>query len=261
MKALSGLKKALLWGAFFVFWLPAQPVLADYCSRAGVGVPVITKRVVDGDTLDLTDGRRIRLIGINAPEIGRKGAASEPYAQAARAELRRLVEGAELRLLIGEEQQDRYGRTLGHLFDVSGANIEARLLRQGLGFTVAVPPNLMLLDCHLQQEQQARRQQLGLWRHGPVRRASQIDAGGFQLVRGRIERVSRAGNHVWVDMDGPLVLRLSRELVGADEIAGWQGRELEVRGWIVDRGKSRRGKKRYMLPILEWRLVSLESGL
>lgn len=254
--ALPGFKKALLWGAFFVFWLLAQPALAEYCAMPGVGQRVVSKQVIDGDTLDLADGRRIRLIGINAPEIGRNGNASEPHAQAARKELLRLVKGVELRLLIGDEPQDRYGRTLGHLFDPGGANIEARLLRQGLGFTVAIPPNLLLLDCQLQQEQYARAQRLGVWKANPARKASQIDSGGFHLVRGRIEKVTRGGDHVWLDLDGPLALRVPRALAEAQGLSHWRGRELEVRGWIVDRGKTRRGQKRYMLPIHEWRLVT-----
>lgn len=256
--ALSDLKKALHWGAFFVFWLTAQSVLADYCSMPGIGQQVVSKQVIDGDTLDLVDGRRVRLIGINTPEIGRHGEASEPYAQAARKELLRLVRDTDLRLVVGEEPQDRYGRTLGHLFDADGANIEARLLRQGLGFTVAIPPNLLLLNCQLQQEKHARMQRLGVWRDNPVRAASQVSAGGFQLVRGRIEKISRTASHVWMDLDGPLTLRLPIGLVGSEDVAGWKGRQLEVRGWVIDRGQVRRGQKRYMLPVPEWRLITLE---
>lgn len=258
MMAFPDIKKALLGSAFFVFWLLALPALAGYCAMPDVGQRVTSKYVIDGDTLDLTDGRRVRLIGINAPEIARKGKTSEPYAQAARKELVRLVENAELRLLVGEESQDKYGRTLGHLFDVRGANIEAKLLRQGLGFTVAVPPNVQLLDCHLQQEQAARALRKGVWRATPVQRAAQIDAGGFRLVRGRIESVEYAGRYVWMDLNGPLTLRLPRTLVDAEDMAVWQGREVEVRGWIVDRGRVKRNQKRYMLPILEWRLVGFE---
>src|SRR5690554_1461310 len=113
MALLSG--KASLWGAFFVFWLLAPTAHAEYCSQPDAGEAVSSKRVIDGDTLDLADGRRVRLIGINAPEMGRDGQPSEPYAQAARRELQRLVSGSELRMIIGEQPQDRYGRTLGHL--------------------------------------------------------------------------------------------------------------------------------------------------
>ncbi len=244
--------------AFFIAWVFIQPARADYCSLPGVGQLVTSKRVIDGDTLDLADGRRVRLIGINTPEIGRQGNTSQPYAQEARKELLRLVKGEGLRLLVGEEPTDRYGRTLGHLFDGHGVNIEARLLGKGFGFAVAIPPNLQLLDCHLQYEQQARNRLQGVWREAPVRRAAQIDAAGFQVVRGRVDKVSWAGKYLWVDLGGPLVLRLPRDLAGIEGVSAWQGRELEVRGWVVDRGAEQRGKARYMLPVPDWRLVNFD---
>lgn len=256
--ALSGSKKALLWGAFFIVCLLNTAALADSCSLPDIGERVVSSRVIDGDTLELVDGRRVRLIGVNTPEIGRRGAPSEPYAQKARSELQRLVGKAGLRLLVGEDARDNYGRTLGHLFDAQGANIEAQLLRQGLGFAVGIPPNVTLLDCHLQQERQARRQRLGVWQQAPVKRAAEVSQGGFQLIRGRIVTVQTQGRHIWVELDGPLVLRLPVDLPGAAGIASWRGRELEVRGWVVDRGSSRRGHKRFMLPLLEWRLAHLE---
>lgn len=255
--ASSSSRKALLWSAFFIAWLFVPSVLADYCSMPGIGQAVKSKHVIDGDTLDLADGRRVRLIGINAPEIGRQGNLSEPYAQAARKGLQQLVSNADLRLLVGEETKDRYGRTLGHLFDAQGDNLEARLLSRGLGFAVAIPPNLLLLDCHLEHERQARSRLQGVWRESPVGRAAQVDAAGFQVIHGRVTRVSRAGKYLWVDMDGPLVLRLPGKLLAVGEGEAWQGRELEVRGWVVDRGVQR-GRARYMLPVPEQRLISLD---
>src|SRR5690606_39851087 len=47
---------------------------------------------------------------------------------------------------------------------------------------------------------------------------------------------------------GPLTLRLPRDMVGVDQLLRATGRELEVRGWVVDRGRARQGQKRYMLP-------------
>ena len=256
--ALSGSRKALLWGAFFIAWLWAAPALADHCSMPGAGQPVSSRHVIDGDTLELTDGRRVRLIGINAPEIGRRGGASEPYAQAARKALLRQVEGGELRLLVGEGATDRYGRTLGHLFNGQGANIEAVLLQQGLGFAVGIAPNLQLLDCHLQYEQQARHRRSGVWGGSPVRPAVRVESGGFHLVRGRVGRVDRAGRYLWVELDGPLVVRLPGELAPGAGVPGWQGRQLEVRGWVIDRRTAQRGQKRYMLPVDDARLLVFE---
>src|SRR5690606_32962817 len=161
-------------------WLLTPTAHAEYRSQPGAGKVVSSKRVIDGDTLDLADRRRVRLIGSHAPEMWRGGQPARPYAQTASRELQRLVSGSERRMIIGAQPQDRYGRTLGHLFDAHGANIEARLLMRGLGFTVGLPPNTGLLECHLQHEQHARQRGLGVWQHPPVRRAAQVEPG-FQL--------------------------------------------------------------------------------
>ena len=256
----SDSKKALHWGAFFIAWLLALPALAGACdSLPDVGESVVSRYVIDGDTLELVDGRRVRLIGINTPEIGRRGTPSEPYAQKARAELERLASAAGLRLLVGEDARDDYGRTLGHLFDIHGANIEAQLLRSGMGFAIGIPPNLALLDCHLQQESLAREAGLGVWQQAPVIRAAKVRAGGFQVVRGRVLSIERAGRYIWIDLDGPLVLRMPavdrHQFDGVDD---WAGRSLEVRGWIVDRKNQPRGHAQFMLPLREPRMISFD---
>jgi hypothetical protein len=68
----SLLKKASLAGAFFVsaIWLPGAQA---FCP-APVGLSsVAVQRVVDGDTLRLSDGRSVRMIGLNTPELGKQG--------------------------------------------------------------------------------------------------------------------------------------------------------------------------------------------
>ncbi|MEJ6655822.1 MAG: thermonuclease family protein [Pseudomonas sp.] len=257
--ALSVSQKAPHWGAFFVAWMLAGLALADNCSQPGAGDPVVSRYVIDGDTLELVDGRRVRLIGINAPEIGRRGKPSEPYAQKARVELERLAGESGLRLVVGVEPKDRYGRTLGHLFDARGTNIEGRLLRSGMGFAIGIAPNLALLDCHMHLESLARGGRLGVWSQASVMRAADIQAGGFQVIKGRVVTVERAGRYVWVGMDGPVTLRLND--VGSErfgDIDSWSGRQLEVRGWVVDRQSRRRNHKRFMLPLLEPRMVNVE---
>lgn len=73
------------------------PALA-FCPLPQQAQQVVVRQVVDGDTLRLVDGRSVRLIGINAPEIGRKGRTSEPYAEAARRRLQALVNASDGRI-------------------------------------------------------------------------------------------------------------------------------------------------------------------
>ncbi len=255
--ASSVAEKALQWSAFFIVWLLAAPVSADLCAMPATAQPVVSKYVIDGDTLELSDGRRVRLIGINTPEIGYRGRPSEPFARKARAELERLIAGADLRLAIGKQSKDRHGRTLGHLY-ADGVNVEAQLLRDGLGFAVGIAPNLVMLDCHIQQENLARQKRLGLWQQTPVKAAKAVKAGGFQVIRGQVVKVERVGRYIWLDLDGPVTLRLSSsDAERFGDVFNWPGLVLEVRGWLVER-KSQRGHKRFMLPSPEPRLTLLE---
>jgi len=241
-------------GAFFVAWLFSGVLLADPCQLAERGELVASQFVLDGDTLQLTDGRRLRLIGLDTPEIGRRGEPSQPFSQAAKRRLQELAGASGLRLVVGTEGRDRYGRTLGHLFSADGYNLEARLLEEGLGFAIAVPPNTVLARCHLDAERRARSARLGLWGESPIKPVADLQAGGFQVLRGRIQSFNEAGGHLWLELDGPLVLRIGRddrEQFSAPTPA-WLGREVEVRGWVIDRRGQRSLRpqhKPFMLPL------------
>ena len=77
-------------------------------------------------------------------------------------------------------------------------------------------------------------------------------ASGFQLLRGSVVAVSQARQAIWIDLEGPLTLRLARrDLVNFASAPGasWVGREIEVRGWVVDRREQQNGFRRYMISL------------
>ncbi len=235
------LKKASLVGAFFVFMLPLAPVQA-FCPAPGKLPSVKVRHVVDGDTLRLEDGRAVRLIGLNAPELGRKGRAAEPFAEAARRRLGELVAANDgrVRVRLGREAKDRYGRTLAHLYDARGRNLEAQLLAEGLGYLVAIAPNVALLECQQVAERSARQAGLGLWRQPPVQTPEQLRHGGFALVRGRVERVELNRGGVWLELGGSLVVRVAPQALAEFDqraLRALAGSRVEVRGWVVDRSR------------------------
>lgn len=156
-------------GAFFMSVVSAFAGAAEACRPTGALQNVEVARVVDGDTVRLRDGRSVRLIGINAPELAHNGRTTEPFAEAAKQRLQALVSASDGRLALqpGRQARDHYGRTLAHLFDASGANLEARLLGEGLGYLVAVAPNTELTACQQAAERAARSANLV---YGSVRR-------------------------------------------------------------------------------------------
>lgn len=252
------LRKASLAGAFFLAAIWQLPALA-FCQAPPGLESVGVRNVVDGDTLRLDDGRSVRLIGINAPEIGRKGRRSEAFAETARRRLESLVRQSDGRvgLLPGVEPRDKYGRTLAHVYGRSGNNFEAVLLSEGLGYRVAVAPNVRLRDCQQQAEQAARQAGVGLWRHPPVIAAARLERSGFAVVGGTVGRIERNRGGIWIEVDNALVVQVPARLqrnFPASFTSGLEGRRIEVRGWVLDRSRKgglKPGQQRWLLPLTD----------
>lgn len=254
----SLLKKASLAGAFFVsaIWLSGAQA---FCPVPAGLASVTVQRVVDGDTLRLSDGRSVRMIGLNTPELGKQGRGDEPFAVAARKRLQALIDasGGRVGLRPGKQAKDHYGRTLAHVYSASGANLEAQMLADGLGFQVAVAPNVDLVACQQAAERSARNTGLGLWRQSPVLKAEQIQRSGFAVISGRVSKVQRNRGGIWIELQDALVLRVAPNLVGQFDNARLQalkGKQIEARGWIVDRsrrGGLQSGQSRWLLPLTD----------
>lgn len=252
------MKKASLVGAFFVsaIWLSAAQA---FCPTPAGLSSVSVQRVVDGDTLRLSDGRSVRMIGLNTPELGKQGRSDEPFAVAARKRLEALVadSGGRVGLQPGQQAKDHYGRTLAHVYSTNGTNLEAQMLADGLGFQVAVAPNVDLVACQQAAERSARQAGRGLWRQSPVLKAEQIRTSGFALVSGRVSKVQRNRGGIWIELQDAVVLRVAPNLVGQFDSARLQtlkGRQIEARGWVVDRSRRsglKPGQPRWLLPLTD----------
>ncbi len=246
------LKKAPA-GAFFVLAALLSPLLpaaaAPHCGPPADARTVQVRYVHDGDTLVLADNRKIRLIGINTPEVARDQRPAEALAIRARDRLRQYLfaSGNRARLRLGEQPRDRYGRHLAYLWDAEGHNLVARLLREGLGWQVAIPPNLDYLDCYREARDDARRAGRGVWGHPAwkARAAAGLSLRdtGFQRVSGRVTAVSHGGRATWIRLGERLTLKLpdaDRQRFPQPPGPEWVGRRLEVRGWVYRvRGKLR----------------------
>jgi endonuclease YncB( thermonuclease family) len=199
--------------------------------------PSTISKIIDGDTLHLTDGRKIRLIGINSPEIHYDGTPSEPFAQAARRKLMTLLKNNRAYIDVGQQAHDRYGRTLAHVYDTDGQSVEAALLRQGLAFHIAIPPNLAMSECFAKAEKIAQKNDLGVWSKNGVKisAAAQVHEGGFQYVKGRVTRISFTKSAWWLSLDNHVALVIyakNQHRFQRDRIKELKGKVIEIRGWI-----------------------------
>ena len=117
--------------------------------------------VHDGDTLFLTDGRKVRMLGINTPEIGDN---LECYGDEATSLLRQLLpEGATVRVLPDVEPLDRYGRALLFIYLDDSTNVNLEMLRQGAAEVEMYRPNLLFQAEIEAAEQAALDSGVGMW--------------------------------------------------------------------------------------------------
>ena len=149
--------------SFFVFFLLG--VLQQAAVHAAELRTV--KQVVDGDTIVLENGERVRLIGIDAPEIKHATKAGAEMGKKAAAFARKLVEGKRVRLEFdpanaGRAHKDTRKRTLAYVFLADGTFLNAELLKAGYAFTI---PGLVhkYRDDFRRFERDARENRRGLW--------------------------------------------------------------------------------------------------
>ena len=207
--------------------------------------------VHDGDTVRLDDGRKIRLIGINTPELARDAMPEQAYARKARELLKAAISshGNRVGLVYGDERHDPYNRILAHLFTPTGDNLQAQLLAQGMAASIAHPPNTAFSACYLQQEQTARCNARGLWSNPDqtIIQASELDADsrGFQLVTGKVDAVKRTDNSILIFMPKLMIQVRNEDLSYFDPatLLSLGGKQLMLRGWLLPRSRNPAGKK------------------
>lgn len=166
---ISAIFFALILAGIYYFLLPSRP------TEYGNIKLVTIKKVVDGDTVRSSEGKKIRLIGINAPELEKpeKHQAAEMYSQEAYQCLKNLVEGKKVYVEYDQEQKDQYGRELCYLWtevpqkiskeNLCKYNVNAYLLHEGYARTYTFKPNVKYSSLFHEIEQDAKADKRGIW--------------------------------------------------------------------------------------------------
>lgn len=239
---------ALVWVLLSFLWL--SPCYADNCELRHADATVRVTEVIDGDTVQLSDRQSLRFMSINTPEIDHKHHTAEPVAEAARAALDKLIgPSRKMKVQYGRHQRvDRHGRLLAHVFTQDGVNIQQQLLKQGMGFWIAMPPNLALMACYHDAEQAARNAHRGVWAldYYQPRSPTQLhdNERGFRFVRGVVGRIGESRRSIWLnlhDAGAPVrrkarvALRISRDdlhYFKTTNFKQWLGKSIVARGWM-----------------------------
>lgn len=173
-KSYSWLAAAMLMIAAVSY--PAFKTLSGPGSAMAGNEYVYVSRVVDGDTLHLSGGQRVRLIGIDTPELhhsaklerdARKSHMNVRQIQAmgakASAFTKALCEGKKVRLEYDVEKRDKYRRILAYVYLEDGTFVNAKIVEEGYAQIMTIPPNVKYAELFLKLEREAREKRKGLW--------------------------------------------------------------------------------------------------
>lgn len=143
---------------------PASPPRPP-TSTLPAGVELTVERVVDGDTIRVEHGERVRLIGIDTPESVKPGSPVECFAlEASRFLSSLLPAGTRVRLVGDVEPRDRYGRLLAYVYRVpDGLFVNVALARDGYAQLLTIPPNVAHTAELVAAARSAREANRGLW--------------------------------------------------------------------------------------------------
>jgi endonuclease YncB( thermonuclease family) len=213
--------------------------------------------VLDGETLELTDGRTVRLIGAKAPmpPLGWRGDDPWPLVDDAKEALSALASGKTVELRFGGLRQDRHGHLLAQVFVVEGEHrlwLQEQLLAKGLARVYSFADNRACVAELLAREREARAKRLGLWGFSAYRIVKALDLErldrlihSYQLVEGTVVAVGEGRVRMFLnfaqDWRRDFTVSIDRKTVSAFAAAGIDlgapaGRRLRARGYLAWRG-------------------------
>lgn len=275
-------KKVLMLSTFFVcaslYSFSPSPESPNFSDKSTcLLVPSDTEKVhvkwvYDGDTVKLSDNRKIRIIGIDTPEVARKthnnrkskkkSRKAEPYAGQATETLRELLKKHNYRIHIKTDKQkkDKYGRLLAHVFTPDGINVSEWLLQQGLASLLVIPPNNLFLDCYRSAEKQAQNKKLKIWGLKPnqVQTTAALSKkySGYVRLTGTVKRIKRRKNKISIQLDHEIYITIKKselKLFKNLGITQLKGKTIQVTGILyrpaANRKNSSKGYIRVRHPV------------
>lgn len=240
------LSKKALYSAFFCAISITGTTAAfsstiQNCSAQQFDETATVKYVHDGDTIRLSDKRKVRLIGIDTPELARKGRPEQPYAADAKKALKTLLADNKNRvnLVYGKEKKDRYGRTLAHLYLDNGSNVQAELISRGLAIAFTTPPNTRLSDCYSSVEASSRLSRRGIWSHQKYQPLKTTNLStvtkGFHIVEDTVKKIRINPKTIWINLENKLNVQIrgkDRHYFDIKSVQCLAGKSIQIRGWL-----------------------------
>jgi endonuclease YncB( thermonuclease family) len=211
--------------------------------RAGYSYFRVTN-VYDGDTVKLENGRKIRLLNINTPEVRHRNQVTEAGGEQAKRWLKNKLQGKKVRLVMDAEPVDKYKRTLAHLFTEEKDHINLQLIEQGLASVNIYPPNLKFADELAVAESRAEQAGRGIWSKPEYASIAvdDLDAdghAGWLRLRGKVNVIRSSRKYVYLEFSKMFQARIEKRWLPLfPDTNTYLGKTVEVRGWL---NKNRKG--------------------
>lgn len=197
--------------------------------------------VIDGDTVVLNGGVKVRYLGIDTPEAG------EPFYEEAKTRNMALVEGVDIRLEVcKEEPRDKYDRLLAYVY-AGKVDVGATLLREGLARPLTIPPCGVPKAAEFKEAaSEARAKSIGVWGAAVEGRTPDVKAaviapwearrhaGEVVTVTGIVSGVHKTTKAVFIDF-GPWQKRVFTAVLFKEGVEAFRAAGIDPAGYIGNR--------------------------
>lgn len=195
------------------------------------------KKVYDGDTIVLDSGERVRLLGINTPEIDSRHRQGEKGGQAAKRWLQAKLQQGQVYLEFDQQQRDKYKRLLAHCFLPNNEHLNASILEAGLASLSIIPPNNKYGAALISAQQQAEQANRGIWarpeyKPRSISSLSRENSKGWQRYLATATSIKQGRSYVRLVLNKNVDIRIPMANLDLfPELKTYLGKPIEIRGW------------------------------
>ena len=204
------------------------------CLNSADRQEAVLNYIIDGDTLVLSDDRKVRVLGVNTPEIRPSPQAKALAAKEAAKAL--LPASTKFWIYPGIDATDHHDRALAHVVTQHGVNLAEHLLSNGLAASSAVHPNTRCAEHYQQLEMQARENKLGIWSElhpwQLIDKRINKKRSGFRLVTSTVKSIKANSQNHHLQLSNGLHVSMTNKLAKEIRANKLKDKRLTVRGWI-----------------------------
>jgi len=123
----------------------------------------LVTRVIDGDTIEIETGEKVRYIGMDTPETVDPRKPVQCFGEEASAKNKELVLNKKVKLVKDVSETDKYGRLLRFVYLEDGTLVNLELVKEGFAQVMTIPPDVAHSDDFVKAAKEAREAKRGLW--------------------------------------------------------------------------------------------------